>query len=158
MTWTNPPRDVIAFRDALINCITVSGTILVGLNLAQMQARFHYPRADFRTDTLPGFVLSRPRKHVDRMDAYGGSGKGTVMAHLFVPDATVDTGTTEQYADGIADDLASLSIADTLYVVSVDVGECIDPSPAMYSGAVGGQPDEASVTFRVISISADWEG
>lgn len=158
MTWTNPPPMVVAYRDALINCVTVSGTIFNGLTVPQMQARFHYPRADFRTDTMPGFVLSRTRQRQTRGDATGYFGGGTVMAMLHVADASVDDGTIEQYADAICNDLCSLSTADTLYVIAAEAGDCVEPSPAMIAGAVSGQPDEASITFRVISITAEWEG
>lgn len=158
MTWTNPPPAVVAMRDALINCVTVSGTVLNGLTVPQMQARFHYPRADVRTDTMPAFVLRRIKRRAERLNAIGTFGRGTVIAHLYISDASIDDGTIETYADNICDDLTSESVADVLYVVAAEAGECVDPSPGMVAAAVAGQIDEASVTFRVVSITAEYEG
>lgn len=158
MTWINPPQSVVDFRDALINCATVSGTVLNGLTLLQMQARFHYPGADVRTDPLPAFVLSRPKFRVEKSEYGGTQGKGNVGARMFVSDASGDDGTVEQWADGIALDLPALTTADTLYVTAAEVGECVEASPGMLAASVTGQPDEQGATYRVISIDAEWEG
>lgn len=157
MSWVNPPPSVVAFRDALINCATVQ-TVLTGMTLLQQQARFHYPKADFRTDAMPGFVLSRPKRRAERSDAFGTTARGTTSARYYTSDSSGDEGTVETQADAICDDLCSLSTADTLYIIGAESGECVDASPGMGAAAVNGQPDDASVTFRVTSIDAEWEG
>jgi hypothetical protein len=80
------------------------------------------------------------------------------MATMCLPDGTVDVGTAEIYADAICADLCSLTVADTLSVISAEAGDCIQASAAMIAGAVAGQPDEASVTLLAVSITAEWEG
>jgi hypothetical protein len=158
MTWTSPPPSVVAFRDALISTATVANTVLNGLTLPQMQARFHYPRADVRTDAMPAFVLRRIKRRSTRVNAIGTWGHGTVIAHLYIADGSIDDGTIEAYADAICDDLTSEATADVLYVTDAESGECVESSPGMVAAGVGGQIDEQTTTFRVVSITAEWEG
>lgn len=157
MSMANAPQELIDLRDALLACSSVQA-ILTGLTTPQQQAHFYYPRADFRTDVMPGFVLSSPRYRVTRGTVGGYQGTGSAMAHLYIADASIDDGTIESYARAIARDLTSLIAADTMFIISAEAGECVEPDAAMQGAAASGQPDEASCSYRVVSISVEWEG
>ena len=159
MTWTNPPQSLIDARDTLLQSATVTATVLPALTLGQRQARCHYPRGDGRSDSFPMFVFRREKYSAKRMDAIGYGTSGTVTVHLYVADATVDDGTLEGWAEAIIQDLVSMGATETgiQYIISAECGEAVEPNAAQLAAAVAGQIDEQGCTYRVISITWEWE-
>lgn len=159
MTWTNPPPSLVDARDTLLQCVTVTGTVLPSLTLEQRQARCHYPQAA-STDTFPLFTFRREGYGARRHDAIGYQGSGRITVNLVVDDESVDDGTLEAWAEGICNDLCSLGGAETgiQFVLDAECGEAIAPDARQLAAAVAGQPDMKGCSFRVISISWNWEG